>query len=283
MRNDRVLVIGAGMLSHYLRPFDPIFASKTPSDCPHFHHLDIRDRGLLEQLMDDIDPSVVINTAVIGNINQCEKDPELAFDINYKAHGNVIEVCNRRDIRLVYVSTSSVFDGGKGNYRETDQTIPGTVYGRTKMMGEELTRRTSQDWAIFRVTGLYGNYQRKPDFISQVIQEFLMGGEFSFWDQIFSPGYGPFVAQAIMGLVEREVGGIWHIAGKEQLSRFMIGEILRDHVGKGIVKRTGTPDWLPKDRSLCIDKLRYELPDLEVPDFREETRKLVERMKQENG
>lgn len=283
MRNDRIVVIGAGMLGHYLRPFGTFFASKTSREWQDFHRIDIRDLGQLQRLLDSIDPAVVINTAVMGNVNQCERDPELAFDVNYRAQGNVINACNRRGIRSVFISTSSVFDGDKGNYRETDPANPGTVYGRTKLMGEELTRRTSRDWAIFRITGLYGDYQRKPDFVNQVVQEFLIGREYSFWDQVFSPGYGPFVAQAIIELVKREVHGIWHIAGKEQLSRFEIGEILRDHVGSGVVKPIGTPDWLPKDRSLCIDKLRGELPGLETPHFREETRKIVERLKQNHS
>jgi len=272
----RVLVLGAGMLAHYLRPYHLNFASKSGKDWENFHLLDIRNIEALRNVVENEEPDVVINTAALGNIRWCEEHPELAEEHNHLAHRNVVSVCNERGIRLVYISTSSVFSGKMGNYREEDVPHPTTVYGQTKLRGEEATKDEAENWGIFRVTSLFGDYPGKRDFVWQIIHDLGQGKTFTCWDQLISPSYGPFVAKAIMRLVERRARGIWHVAGKEQLSRYDIGTIIRRHVGKGEIRRVNTPEALPGNRSLCVEKLRRELPDLEFPGFESCVRKMIE-------
>ncbi len=262
----KILVLGAGMLAYYLKPYQPYFASKSWKNWENFHILDIRKPESLNKVADKIKPDVIINTAALGNIKRCEKEPELAENTNHLAHRNVIKLCNKSDIKLIFISTSSVFGGERGNYREDDSPHPTTVYGQTKLKGEEATKMESDNWAIFRITAIFGNYPEKQDFIQKTISEFKAGKSFEFWDQVISPSYGPFVAETIIKLVERDVNGIWHIAGAEQLSRYEIGEIILRCVGKGNIKRVNTPKGLPGNRSLCVEKLKKEL-NLKFPDF----------------
>jgi len=275
-----ILVLGAGMLAHYLRPYRPHFASKTRKDWENFHLCDIRNRESVRTVVESIRPDVVINTAVFGDIGRCEEHPELAEEINHLAHRNVISVCNENDIRLVYISTSSIFSGRTGNYREEDTPHPILVYGQTKLRGEEATRQEAGDWAIFRVTSLFGDYPDRDDFIRQLADSFRAEQTFTLWEQVVSPSYGPFVAQAMMRLVERGAKGIWHVAVPDQLPRYEVGNIVWKFIERGHIKRARTPGHIPGNRTLCVEKLKQELPELEFPDFERCVKSLILEEKQ---
>lgn len=285
---QRILVLGTGMFGHYLHEvgeashLDLHFASRSPRPWKDFHVVDILDREGLRNVVKKIDPEVVINTAVYGNIAGCERDPDLAFRTNRDGQRNVISVCNELGVKVVYISTNSVFCGKTGNYTEEHIPHPGTVYGRSKLSGEEATKQGANDWAIFRITALFGDYPDQMDFVRKIIHELSQGRDFQCWDQIITPTYGPFVAQAILELVDRGVEGIWHIGGIKSYPRHEIGKIierdLREALGTGnqggIGDRTigtiaciPTPHGLPLNRSFSVEKLKRELPELEFPDF----------------
>ncbi len=294
----KTLVLGAGMLAHYLRPFSPTFASRTPrdwaaqdgnnekGDLRKFHVVDIRDIQRLRSVVEEVKPDVVINAAVFGNIRECEKNPGMANEVNHLGQRNVVTVCNEQGIKVVYISTNSVFCGRTGNYTEMDIPHPGTVYGQSKLRGEEATRNGAMwegekeeagDWAIFRITAIFGEYPGFQDFVQKTIHELRAGNTFSCWDQVISPTYGPFAAKAMMELIERNVKGVWHIAGKEQLRRDEIGEIIRKRIMGGEIRKVGTPGGLPLNRTLSIEKLQHELPDQEIPAFEECVDRMIER------
>lgn len=266
----RILVIGTGMVAHYLRPYHLHFASRTKKDWnhPHPHHVvDIRDPVSVLRIIEEVNPDVVINAAVFGNIQACERDPAQADLVNQQGQRNVIRVCNDLGVKVVFISTNSVFCGRSGNYSEDHEPHPGTAYGRSKLRGERATQEEADDWAIFRITAIFGDYPGTRDFVQKAIHELSSGNTFPCWDQRITPTYGPFAAQAIFKLVERGVNGVWHVAGKERLRRDEIGEMVRRRVGKGTVVRIPTPPGLPLDRTMSIEKLRKELPGLEIPDF----------------
>ncbi len=271
----KTLVLGAGMLAWYLRNFDLSFASKSPKDWTRVYPLDIRRPEEVDQAMQKLEPDVIINTAVMGDIMLCEKNQKEAEDVNHQAQRKVIAACNKHGVRMIYLSTSSVFDGGAGNFREEDETRPGTIYGQTKLSGEQATREMAEDWAIFRISALFGNYPYRKDFIAQIAHRFRNQERYSFWDQVISLSYGPFVATTIMDLVKREVSGIWHIVSDTPMSRYEIGKAVQHYIGKGEVAQSKTPAHLPQNRSLCVDKLKTELPGLGFPDFQDCLRKVL--------
>ncbi len=271
----KILVLGAGMLSYYFRPYQLYFASKTNKDWENFHICDIRNPKTLEIVVNKVEPDIIINTAALGNIRRCEQYPKLVEEINHLAHKNVISLCNEKDIKLVYISTSSVFNGKKGDYKEDDEPHPTTVYGQTKLRGEKATQKYAKDWIILRPTAIFGDYPGTMDFIQKTIYELSLGNNFTCWDQIISPSWGPFVADMILKLIEKNVTGIWHVAGKEQLSRFEIGEVIQKYVKNGQITRVETPIDLPLNRSLCVEKLKGELPGLEFPCFEDIMKRMV--------
>ena len=270
-----ILVLGTGMVAHYLRPYHPQFASKTRKDWDDHHIMDIRDPDSVRRIIEGVNPDVVINAAAFGNIQACERDPAQADLVNRQGQRNVIRVCNDLGVKIVYISTNSVFCGRSGNYSEDHEPHPGTAYGRSKLAGERATQEEAEDWAVFRITAIFGDYPGTQDFVQKAIHELSSGNTFPCWDQRITPTYGPFAAMAIMELIEKGVNGVWHVAGKERLRRDEIGEMVRRRVGNGNVVRIATPPGLPLDRTMSIEKLRKELPGLHIPTFEENLEVLI--------
>lgn len=270
------------MLAHYLRIYDPElapkamlhFASRSPRDWNNFHVVDILDRDRLLNVVKNVNPEVVINAAVYGDIMGCERNPELAFETNSEGQRNVISVCNKVGAKVVYISTNSVFCGESGKYTEDLNPHPGTVYGRSKLAGEVATREEANDWLILRVTALFGEYDGQMDFVQKIIHELSAGNPFQCWEQVITPTFGSFAAKVIMDLVEKKAKGVWHVGGRESFPRYEIGELIREKLMQrqlttriGTIDRIPTPVGLPSNRSFSVVKLKRELPELEFPDF----------------
>jgi len=278
----RILVLGAGMLGYYLHKLsveqadhEIHFASRTSKDWDHFHVVDIQDKESISRVVQRIYPDIIINTAVYGGIKRCEEHPLDAEEVNHWAHYHVIDICNDLGIPVIYVSTNSVFCGQSGNYHEDDDANPTTVYGQTKRRGELATINRADDWSIFRITALFGEFPEQQDFVQKLISELGRGNTFHCWDQVICPSHGPFVADVIYRLIMKRVRGIWHITGNHQLSRYEIGETVRKSMVGGRIEQEPTPHGLPIMRTLNIDKLSGAIPELEFPDFHETVQQLI--------
>ncbi len=103
-----------------------------------------------------LEPEIVIHAAAIADPDTCEDDSALANSVNVEGTRNVVEAAREIGAAVAFISTDSVFDGKKTSpYIETDATNPSTVYGRTKVRGEEIVRTLRVYW-IFRVPVLFG-------------------------------------------------------------------------------------------------------------------------------
>lgn len=99
-----------------------------------------------------------INCAAYTQVEQAEKEQELAYLINAEAVKNLAENCAENDCTLIHISTDYVFDGKKGKpYVEEDETAPLNVYGASKLLGEEYIRRHVPQHFIFRTAWLYSD------------------------------------------------------------------------------------------------------------------------------
>src|SRR5690606_30346441 len=94
--------------------------------------------GSLPALVARIAPDIVVNAAAHTAVDRAESEPEAAFRANAQAPLAIAEACARRDALLVHYSTDYVFDGrGTRPYREDDPAAPASVYGASKLAGEE--------------------------------------------------------------------------------------------------------------------------------------------------
>jgi dTDP-4-dehydrorhamnose reductase len=122
-------------------------------------HSDIELSSLSSVLsrLKDLRPEVVINTAAMHHVENCEKQPDKAFAVNALGAKNLAMVGRECDAVLMHVSTDYVFDGAKGRpYEESDAPNPLSVYGNTKLSGEYFVRSTANKHFVLRTSAIYG-------------------------------------------------------------------------------------------------------------------------------
>ncbi|KKH16914.1 dTDP-4-dehydrorhamnose reductase [Methanosarcina mazei] len=147
----KTLIIGAsGMLGSDLCKVLPDSVKLTHRD------LDITDREQVIESIGRIDPDLVINAAAYTNVDGCEDNPELAFQVNGFGPGYIAEACSTIGAKLVHFSTDYVFDGSKKEYVESDIPNPINVYGHSKLLGEKKIIENMDDYRIVRISWLFG-------------------------------------------------------------------------------------------------------------------------------
>ena len=102
-------------------------------------------------------PAVVVNTAAMHHVEQCEQQPEKAFAVNAIGVRNLAVVTKELGAVLIHVSTDYVFDGAKGQpYVEEDAPVPLNVYGNSKLSGEQFVRTLNDKHFVLRTSAIYG-------------------------------------------------------------------------------------------------------------------------------
>src|SRR2546425_1631750 len=104
-------------------------------------------------------PHVIVNTAAMHSVEQCEQDPAKAYAVNAIGARNLAQIANQLNALLIHVSTDYVFDGFKrAPYQEDDVPLPLSVYGNTKLAGEHFVRSLGTRHQVLRTSGLYGKH-----------------------------------------------------------------------------------------------------------------------------
>lgn len=166
----------------------------------------------LASLITKFDPDVVFNTIGYTQVDQAEEDVEGTTMINRTYPAIVARVVKEHGSRLVHYSTDFVFDGkGHVPYRETDEPNPLSVYGRTKLEGEEaIVDSGLEKYTIIRTAWLFGS--GKKNFISTILDLCNRRNSLNVvHDQIGSPTYTIDLAEHSLSLVEADANGVFHV------------------------------------------------------------------------
>ena len=130
---------------------------------------DLADLDRVRSMIRQVKPSVIVNASAYTAVDRAESEPELARLINADAPGVLAEEAAELGALLVHYSTDYVFDGGKpGAYIETDATSPQSVYGLTKLAGEEAIRAVGGKSIIFRTSWVFG--ARGGNFVKTILR-----------------------------------------------------------------------------------------------------------------
>lgn len=180
----------------------------------------VQDR-LLRHIHDAHDSGtapIIINASAYTNVRAAEASPEAARILNADAVGTLAEICNSSSTCLIHISTDYVFDGHATRpYRETDPTGPATVYGKSKLLGEEAIRAAGGNHLIIRTAWLYSPFGR--NFLSIMKQRAQTGDTVRVVaDQSGCPTSAIDLANAIRSLVNQvaagsTVRGTYHFCG----------------------------------------------------------------------
>ena len=161
-------------------------------------------------------PEVVLDTIALTSSVQCENNPELAEQLNYLTAKNISEVCREIGAWMIFISSSYLFDGEKGNYNEEDETMPINEYARTKIMAEEEVLKNPKS-VILRVDIMYG-YNGK-DKKNGVFGMILSGNPINLRqpNQLRQPIFIDDVLRIMIELIKKNQQGIFHLAGPNRI------------------------------------------------------------------
>jgi len=190
--------------------------------------LDICDTEQTNKVITN-DLDVVFVTAAETNVDKCEKQGEA----NTEGFKNVINACALWKTQIVYFSTDFVFKG-EGSFHEWDLVSPVSEYGRQKVYAEHMVLSLSNpNHLIIRTSWLF---DEGHNFVTWVAKELKAGKTISLpTDQCGNPTYSLDLAKTVVDIWMNGLGGIWHVCGKDNLSRFELGELIKKLIGKGQV------------------------------------------------
>jgi dTDP-4-dehydrorhamnose reductase len=185
---------------------------------------DLRLPNSALELVNEINPSLVINCAALANINHCEQDPELAFRLNTEMPNELAIGCSRVGARLVHVSTDAVFSGEFDSYNIEDSTSPINVYGETKARAEEIIMKCLPTALIIRTNIIGWSPTRSRSllefFVHSLKKNETCGG---FYDSLFRPIAANNFWTITYEWLRNNRTGISHAFGSELISKYEFG------------------------------------------------------------
>lgn len=210
--------------------------------------LDIRDVKEIMRFADENKPDIIFHLAAETDVDKCELNPEHAYETNSKGTENIALVCKRLDIPMVYISTGAVFDGDKqGGYTELDKPNPISVYGKSKLKGEEAVSSLLNKYYIVRAGWMIGGYSKDKKFVWKIIQLLNTKKEISVViDKTGSPTFTNDFSRGIIDIIPTGKYGIYHCVNKGICTRFDIAKKIAEYLKKtDVVIKPVTSDAFP--------------------------------------
>lgn len=192
--------------------------------------LDITNSAELCQALRATKPTTVINCSAYTQVDLAESNPEFAMNVNARAVGVMAEECRRLGARFVHFGTDYVFSGENRStpYSESDETNPISVYGLSKLRGEELAVSSGAECLIFRLSWVYG--LGKQNFIYKLLSWAANRDELNIAeDEVSVPTPVGLVADTTLHALGRGMSGLYHLVPEGQCSRFEWAEAILDY------------------------------------------------------
>lgn len=280
----KVLITGAnGLLGQHLvkllidcSAFEVVATGKGPSRLPFdsshlfsYVSLDITDGVEVNSLVAAYQPSIIIHTAAITQVDECEQNPVNCWNTNVSATRFLLGAAETIGAFFIYISTDFVFDGKAGPYVESDIPGPVNYYGSSKLGAEKSVMEAKLPWCIIRTVLVYGNMLvgNRNNMVSWVQNNLAQGKAIQVVsDQWRTPTYVEDLAKGILLAIENKAKGIYHISGEDLLTPYNMAMATADHLGldKNLIEKVDAslfvqPAKRPAKTGLIIEKAKIEL------------------------
>jgi len=220
----KILVFGKGFLGHN------IIQTCTNLDIPSFatEHgnknkelwIDVRDQKSIEKIISRIEPDVVMNCVAGSRLDFLEQHPDQAYSVNSEGAKNIALSASKYGLKLIHISTDSVFDGKKELYTENDVPNPLNVYAKSKYLAESYVSEFCKNSVIIR-TNFYGN-NIHGKFLFNWIYNMLKENKTinGFTDVIFSPLEISNLSEFLVELSSTNYNGILNLSSGIPISKY---------------------------------------------------------------
>lgn len=221
---------------------------------PTLRLLDVRDRQQVRAAFDEVQPDLVLHLAAETSLEVSDADPDHAYLTNTIATRYVALEARRTGAAMTYISTAGVFDGSKEEpYTEFDAPAPINTYGASKYEGELLVRSIVDRHYIVRAGWMVGGGKAKDHkFVSLMVDQLRAGAStlYAVTDKLGTPTYAPDFAACLLGLIDSEVHGLYHMACGGRGSRYDVAAHLLRVLGREDVELVGvTSDYFAEQYS----------------------------------
>jgi dTDP-4-dehydrorhamnose reductase len=277
----RVLVTGAnGLLGQKLtallaqdQTIEPIATARIKLnfelDRGAFFALDITQSESVDKVISETKPDVVINTAAMTQVDQCETERDACWLNNVTAVENVARACEKNKALLIHISTDFIFDGTHGPLDESAKPNPLSYYGASKLAAEELVIKSKIDWAILRTVLVFGvtKDMSRSNIVLWVKKNLEEGKTINVVnDQWRTPTLAEDLAMGCYLAALKKAKGIYNISGDEMLTPYDIAIRTAEFfkLDKGLIKAADSstfkqPAQRPPKTGFIIDKAKRDL------------------------
>jgi dTDP-4-dehydrorhamnose reductase len=284
----RILVFGrVGQLGSALAELLPSHHHVTFLDQPD---VDLAEPGSVPDLIDQTEPELVINAAAYTAVDKAESEPQLAERINAGAPRVMAKTCQILGIPLMHYSTDYVFDGTASTpYTEEARVAPKSVYGRTKLAGEENVAKETDRHIILRTAWLYSHIGH--NFLKTMLRVASEGKPLRVVDdQMGSPTFAWDLGMASVALVEAlesgrdDVYGIFHVTNAGVTSWYGFAQKIfelakRDQVDLTPISTESYPTPAPRPAYSVLDCDRLDrVAGVKMPDWQDALARCIARL-----
>ena len=195
--------------------------------------VDITDMDAISRYARSTHPNVIINCAGMTDVSACEENMVKAYKVNALGARNMAAAARIVDAKIIQISTDDVFAGiRKDRLTEFDMAIPNTVYGKSKLAGEELVRELNPKHLVIRSSWMYGDGE---NFLTRLLAKIDKGETVHVpFDQVSTPTSADSLAKAIMKLSESTEYGIYHASCLGCCSRYDFAKKILELTGKNL-------------------------------------------------
>ncbi len=222
-------LLGLNFCNFYCKKYDILgIANRTRLSAPPFRMV-YRDflNESPDELLDDYHPAAVLHCAAMANLEQCEKFPEEAEQINSIFPGKLASAAAKRGIKFVHISTDAVFDGedcGISGYREDDTPNPLSKYAETKLLGENNVLDSGRGVLIARVNFYGWSMSGKRSLAEFFVNNLSSGNQVNgFRDVFFNSLYVRKLSELLDEMIVADAKGIYHVFSSESQSKYDFG------------------------------------------------------------
>ncbi len=219
--------------------------------------LDATDPKEVKDFLISEKPDIVIDTVALSSYFICENNPDLCKKLNYDTAENIADICKEINAKMIFISSSYVFNGEKGNYSEKDMPNSTHEYGRSKVRAENKVLEL-KDSIVIRTEPLYGYDEEKAQITvgTNTFQDYAKVG---YPDLLRSPVFVDDIPKIISNLIEKKQSGLFHIASTKKITwAYFLTKVASIINAEDKVIIVDNSDWIlkpPHDSSLDISKI----------------------------
>lgn len=234
-----------------------------------YHSMDIADKDNVESVLRFTKPDVIINTAAMTQVDDCETQREACWKANVTSVEHLVRCCHSLHIHLIHVSTDFIFDGSHGPLDENAIPSPVNYYGESKLAAERVIQNSSIPWTILRTVLVFGITQdmSRSNIVLWVKKSLEQNKTIQVVnDQWRTPTLAEDLAMGCYLAARKKARGIYNISGKDFLSPYDIAIRTADffNLDKSLIKETDSSKFVqpakrPPKTGFIIDKARKDL------------------------